>query len=868
MIYNENIYMLFPNVTLCTCYQTVCKNWSENRTALKTTPLQHLSEYPSVPTRQQWDEGISGLPEMVSRQAFCDALLKSGTQWSEVEALLGSMITKEPVMSLTNSLKNVYQENQNTPLSGQTASVDSLMVHWLENVKKALPVIKVAATSPPRVEVYENEKSMLVLGGKETFTWSNTPEEWAQLVIDAIHTHPNNAKPYRVTQNNEKLQFCDRADLVGVFQQCHADVVWLGKLQSIDQVKQALHAKWVGWECGPHVCLIESAAAVTQAQMALNHWNQTKDSMLKIVNVQEPISLSGGTMLSSFANQNVWFRVQKARSALAFTNALCIDGARSMPWTPPQNFRDKMFEQDTQRQFLVVVDSKYKDHWTGLKGVGQVSELSLKQAMHSKHDALLTVDNVVNCRPKACETQPTFSDPTTVIAPPRSSLRYEAKESSPNRLISTSQHGMVWEQTDVPLDSDVWYNPGYNFMKWAMDASGTTRVPFKRFASAAFGKPCLNLSTHAFQILMHPETMAHTIKKLHSNPGFRTVIPLKPTVETASDVHQFSLEVWDSLRQETADTHLIVTSRSLLPVSSTQNILNGEHVLIKPKPVENVAVKQEVWPWVFSIGKVSFPLLKPKVYVAAFAPVKWPQLPASDIDSLAIKKLEKRVCLMLDRKSQFGQATKFVWDLANAVPETFWQSIRTVNGMGSTSKTNVAAKDLERCLDMTVNTSRMTPWKAVKSPEVIHTANWREVLQDSLPKRMPSDAATAVLAVEGPNDVMVAFCNQGIVTSESGDVWSSATNQPYRPTGSSYPLENGLELLLEQDERKTQRKPPVYFKTSKHDAPLREVSRIESRRAILPRTSKKIKSPAQTVSTFTDVPFLSTIMAQRIIDMQ
>lgn len=844
--------------------------WPGVKKHLKHTPLFRLTEQSFCPTREQWDDVIRShnLREMFARQELCDRLIDGGWKsWTEVQQAVGPNGDKQPLKTLMDQVKLVHVVDEEGKDRIKSEVVDSLVAQWLTEVSKSLPFLVVHADAePPLIEVFENELVVLELGGKDASSWSHPSSEWVQIMRDAVHTNPVSQRPHRLKVGGNLVSLSEE-ELEREFDRCQQHVVWLGRVTGLESATKALEdptVKFLAFECGHYNAIVARDRALTQLEQSLQQWNATQKEIIDIVTPFKPSTSHTSGLLSDLARQGVRFQLQQD-TPLGFNVIESVDGSVNMPWTAPKMFRDAMFEGKTKRGFLVLADASEASHWKQVPQLRLADESSLMRSLHTKHDGLLTCVNEVGYFPKSTYVQPLFSQTHAVIAPPNSALRTKPMENRAEAVISRKD-GVLWEQTSSSHESDIWTNPTNTWMQWTIDSAGNSRVPFNRFVCGSLGRAMINHKTLAYQIVMSPETMSNSFKALHRIKGFRCVLPLS---DDASPVEQdvepeYEIVKWSQDRAETADTHVVLSSRFLAPVSDVGVLVDSEWVLIRKKTMQQEVehADDNRWPWVYSFGKTAFPRFKPVLYLAAFAPVKWFNV----VDQSAFAKTaeclraESRVKTLINRKTPFGQTTKFIWDTKKFLPAQAWQQLRVQNRMGGGE---TACKDVEMCGHIRPESHRISQWVALDSEDVVHSGNWQQVVEKGLKKQksIGSDCVTVVLALHDENEQsVVCFLPQGLVSSENGHVVATVSRemnwQQDRPEG-TYPMDNGV--LLD-----TRKHLPESQIISQGGRDLRlNVGSFLSEQSVSQVFEAPVVLPAPVF-----VPFLSTVLASEIISSQ
>ena len=872
--------MLFPSLEHCSCYQHVCLQWPGVKKSLKHTPLFRLTEQSFCPTREQWDDVIRShnLKEMFARQELCDRLIDGGWKsWTEVQQVVGPNGDKQPLKTLMEQVKLVYVADESDKERVKSEVVDSLVAQWLTEVSKALPFVVVhAEAEPPLVEVFENETVVLELGGSDASSWSHPSSEWVQIMKEAIHTNPVSQRPHRMKSGGSLVSLSEE-ELVREFDRCHQHVAWLGRVTSIDSATEALErpeVKFLAFECGHYNTIVPRKGALTQLEQSLQQWNASQKEIIDIVTPFRPSTSHTSGLLSDLARQGIRFQLEQDKP-LGFSVIESVDGSVNMPWTAPKMFRDRMFDGKTKRGFLVLADASDAWHWKNVPQLKLADESSLMRALHTKHDGLLTCVNEVGYFPKTTRVQPLFSQTHAVIAPPNSALRVKAMEKSPESVIMRKD-GVLWEQTSTPHESDIWNNPTSAWMQWTIDSAGNSRVPFNRFVSGALGRPMINHKTLAYQIVMSPETMSNSYKALHKIKGFRCVLPLNDeTSFVEQDIEaEYEIIQWAQGRAETTRSHVILSSRFLAPVGHADELVDGEWVLIRKKVngvVEQETVQDDKWPWVYSFGRMAFPRFKPAIYLAAFAPVKWFNVvdPSQFAQTSECLRMESRLKTLIERKTPFGQTTQFIWDAKKILPDPAWQQLRVQNGLKRCDVSQMASvKDVELCGHVRPSCHRISQWVALDPEDVLHSGNWRQIVEKGLKKQKPigSECVTVALAVHDANEqTVVCFLPQGLVSSENGHVVATVSRETNweqdRPEG-TFPMDNGVLLDIRNHTPDTS----DHFKVAR-DMKL-NVGSFLSEQSVSHVFEARGLASAPVLAPAVFVPFVSTILASEIISSQ
>jgi hypothetical protein len=874
--------MLFPSLEHCSCYQHVCLQWPGVKKSLKHTPLFRLTEQSFCPTREQWDDVIRShnLKELFARQELCDRLIDGGWRsWTEVQQAVGPNSDKQPLKTLMDQVKGVFVVDEGGDQDKVKPEViGSLVAQWLTEVSKALPFAVVhAEAEPPLVEVFENETLVLELGGPDASSWSHSSCEWVQIMKDAVHTTPAAKRPYRL-KSGGSLVSASEDELVKEFDRCHQHVVWLGRVTSMDLATKVLEnpdVKFLAFECGHYNTIVPRNSALTQLEQSLRQWNASQQEIIDIVTPFRPSTSHTSGLLSDLARQGIRFQLEQD-TPLGFSVIESVDGSVNMPWTAPKMFRDRMFDGKSKRGFVVLADASEAWRWKNVPQLKLADESSLMRVLHTKHDALLTCVNEVGYFPKTTHVQPLFGQTHAVIAPPNSALRVKAMEKSPESVIM-SKGGVLWEKTSFTHESDIWSNPTSAWIQWTIDSAGNSRVPFNRFVSGAFGRPMINHQTLAYQIVMSPETMSNSFKALHKIKGFRCVLPLNDeTSFVEQDVEpEYEIVKWSQDRSETTASHVILSSRFLVPVSGCDDLVEGEWVLLRKKTdgvVEQEVVMDTKWPWVYSFGKMAFPRFKPALYLAAFAPVKWFKVEDSSEFSQMSECLraETRLKTLIERKTPFGQTTQFIWDAKRILPDRAWQQLRVCNGLGVCPSSQVSCmKDVELCGQLKPCCHRISQWVPLDVEDAVHSGNWRQIVEKGLQKQksVESGCVTVALALHDANEQsVVCFLPQGLVSSENGHVVATVSREKDweqgRPEG-TFPMDNGVLL----DVRHHSADGDVGVKMNGGGLNVNVGSFLDEQ-SVSHVFEMRGHAGTLTAAPAVFVPFLSTILASEIISSQ
>ncbi len=880
--------MLFPCIEKCACYQHVCAQMksdsarakAEIQKYLATTPLKPLvSQQTYTPSREQWDNLVRSedLTELRARQDLCDKILAL-EDFTAFKDAVGTDIERDPLKLLVEVVVKLRKARPELKpataavTSTDHAAINTLVVQWITEMKAALPFILLGCTkltntdevSPdnvPIVEVFENKKQVLELGGTDVLSWAQTSNEWLEHIKRSVHTRPCDKFAHNVkTETDVADTRVDDATLVGILDQIKGGVKWIGHidentLSSVDLTAPEL--KFVAFECGHASAVVPIAEVEKRVGELLETWRASQKQILDIDEKTHPASSITSPsftskLLAKLARNQTWFQLRQD-VVLGMSTLSSVDGSVCMPHTQKASFKDRMFGKlgsrggGTRGNFLVLVDAKHADVDPFFQKTFKLAnETALMQSLGTygaKHAALRTCVNSVGCFGQAATVLPVFSTPPSLVSPPNASLRRAALEGCPTSVIVQGD-GVVWEQTSAAQTTDIWNNPSNGWMVWTLDSGGSTRVPFKEFVSGVWGQaPVEGMDTIAFQTVMTPESISNGLKILHAHPGFKCVVPCPPLGgnhttakqdetdlnlnldnSTASTV--FELGQWP-LPEYEAGTTKILSSRSSVPVKTPESeLMEGEIVLVG-KRASSVSVSsangvsgatdkdKDKWPWIYSFGTNLFPKFKPKVFMAAVAPANWPKINANanagaTTSTPAFARAEQRMLTFLDRKSVFGQTPQFVWDMRPHVTPEFWTQLRILQGMPVACCKH---RDIELSQHIVCKPHRMSPWVQLDTPPVLHSGNWKQVLLEGIAKTGEGAAAAtkhahmvlAVVEEEGSaaQENVVMFFDQGVVVSDPGHVFATVTKDVHWESThpeDCYPMDNGVLLDLRREQ--------------------------------------------------------------------